>query len=57
MLIENHSPEHIASRMKEMLSDPARIAQWKENLKFAAGELCWENEKKILITVYNAYAG
>jgi glycosyltransferase involved in cell wall biosynthesis len=57
ILIDNHNPEHIAAKMKEMLADPGRIAQWKENLKFAAGELCWENEKKVLITVYKPYAG
>jgi glycosyltransferase involved in cell wall biosynthesis len=57
LLIESHDPQHIAAKMKEMLADPGRIAQWKENLKFAAGELCWENEKKILITVCKPYAG
>lgn len=57
MLIDNHNPEHIAAKMKEMLADPVRIAQWKENLKFAASELCWENEKMVLITVYKPYAG
>lgn len=57
MLIDNHDPEHIAAKMKEMLDDPVRIAQWKENLKFAASELCWENEKMVLITVYKPYAG
>jgi glycosyltransferase involved in cell wall biosynthesis len=57
MLIDNHDPQHIAGKMKEMLADPVRIAQWKENLKFAASELCWEKEKKVLITVYKPYAG
>jgi glycosyltransferase involved in cell wall biosynthesis len=57
MLIDNHEPGHIAERMKEMLEDPGRIAKWKENLKFAAGELCWENEKQVLVSVYKAYAG
>lgn len=57
MLIDNHDPQHIAGKMKEMLADPDRIAQWKENLKFAARDLCWENEKKVLISVYKPYAG
>jgi glycosyltransferase involved in cell wall biosynthesis len=55
--IENHDPEHIAFKVNEMLSDPARIAKWKENLNFAAETLCWENEKKILESVYIQYAG
>jgi glycosyltransferase involved in cell wall biosynthesis len=56
-LIENHDPQHIAGKIREMLSDPLRIAQWKENLKFAAAELCWENEKQALTAVYKTYAG
>lgn len=56
-LIENHNPEHIAGKIQEMLRDPVRIAQWKENLKFAAEELCWENEKEALKEVYKIYAG
>lgn len=55
-LIENHEPKHIAARINEMLSDPDRIAQWKENLKFAAHDLCWENEKAKLTAVYQQYA-
>jgi glycosyltransferase involved in cell wall biosynthesis len=55
-LIENHDPQHIADKIREMMSDPVLIAKWKENLKFAAAELCWENEKKALIAVYERYA-
>jgi glycosyltransferase involved in cell wall biosynthesis len=55
-LIENHDPRHIAAKIQEMLSDPVRIAQWKENLKFAASELCWENEKETFKQVYKRYA-
>jgi len=55
-LIENHDPKHIAGKLQEMLRDPVRIAQWKENLKFAAAELCWENEKEALKEVYSIYA-
>jgi glycosyltransferase involved in cell wall biosynthesis len=56
LLTENHDPEHIAARIGEMLNDPAHIAKWKENLNFAAGELCWENEKKALVAEYQNYA-
>ena len=56
VLIQNHDPEHIAYKITYMLSDPVRIVQWKENLKFAAQELCWENEKKVLTAVYDQYA-
>jgi len=55
-LIENHDPQHIAGKIREMLNNPAQIAKWKENLKFAATELCWENEKQVLKEVYETYA-
>ena len=55
-LIESHDPIHIAGKIDEMLKDRVLIAKWKENLKFAASELCWENEKKALMAVYEHYA-
>lgn len=55
--IEDHDPRHIAKKIREMTSDPVRVARWKENLTFAAAELCWENEKYSLTAVYENYAG
>jgi len=55
-IIKSHDPEHIADSISQMLEDPLQIAEWKENLKFAASELCWENEKQVLIDVYRPYA-
>jgi glycosyltransferase involved in cell wall biosynthesis len=55
-IIPDHDPQHIAGMMKRMLEDTAQIAVWKENLKFAASELCWENEKQAMIKVYRPYA-
>jgi glycosyltransferase involved in cell wall biosynthesis len=57
MLIDSHDPVHIAGKIKEMIDDQNRIEQWKENLKFAAQELCWENEKQVMKAVYKTYAG
>ncbi|MDX9905841.1 MAG: glycosyltransferase [Bacteroidales bacterium] len=57
MLIPDHNPVNIAALMKDMTGNPERIAQWKENLKFAASELCWEKEKQVLVNVYSKYAG
>ena len=53
--IENHDPEHIAGKINGMLSDKKQMSEWKENLRFAARELNWENEEKILIDVYKKY--
>ncbi|MCX6270009.1 MAG: glycosyltransferase [Bacteroidetes bacterium] len=55
MLTENHNPVHIASRIKEMLSDNIRMVKWKENLKLAASDLCWEMEESVLTDVYTKF--
>jgi glycosyltransferase involved in cell wall biosynthesis len=54
-LIENHDPEHIAKKINDMLTDSERMEKWKENLKFAAQELCWEKEKEHLINLFQVY--
>lgn len=53
--IDNHQPEHIADKMKRMLNDETATNRWKENLKVAAAELTWEDEKKVLIELYKEY--
>ncbi|MFA6923113.1 MAG: glycosyltransferase [Bacteroidales bacterium] len=54
-IIETHEPQHIASKIKSMLNNNGNIKKWKENLKIAANELCWENEEKELLKVYSQY--
>jgi len=54
--IENHDPKHIAEKIKEMTRNDEQLKIWKENLKFAAMELCWEKEEKIIKEVYQQYA-
>jgi glycosyltransferase involved in cell wall biosynthesis len=53
--IENHHPQHIAEKIKEMLTNEEQIPKWKKNLTFASKELCWElEEKKIFELISNA---
>lgn len=54
--IENHEPNHIAYKMKMMLESTEDRKKWKANLKLAAVELTWENEKKVLTKLYSKYA-
>jgi glycosyltransferase involved in cell wall biosynthesis len=54
--IENHKPNHIADKMKLMLESSEDRKKWKANLKLAAAELSWENEKKVLTDLYSKYA-
>ena len=50
--IENHNPEHIAEKINFMLNSPEKMQTWKENLKKASSELCWENEEKVLKDIF-----
>ncbi len=52
-LIESHEPAHIAKSIQAMLDDRVRFKQWQENCLEAAKELCWENEEKKLIEIYD----
>lgn len=50
--IENHNPEHIAEKINFMLNSSEKYNKWKENLKKASAELCWENEEKVLKEIF-----
>ncbi len=53
--IENHDPETIAKTIQEVLADEERRNLWKQNLKRAAAELCWENEEKELLKAIQSH--
>ena len=48
------SPEALRTAIMRLKDDKALYNTFKENLKIASKELCWENEKKILIDAYKA---
>ncbi|TAH44125.1 MAG: glycosyltransferase [Bacteroidetes bacterium] len=52
MLLNSHDPREIANVIRDFFSDADRLASWKENLKFAAQELCWENEESRLFKIF-----
>ena len=49
LITQSHDPKHLAGMIQKMLSDKEQFLKWKENARFAAHELCWENEKQKLI--------
>lgn len=53
--IDDHQPETIAGKIKDVIADEDNINKWKKNLIFAAQELCWENEEKTLLKIYEQY--
>jgi len=51
-LVDNYTPEHIAKKLNEMLTDEEKVKDWKQNMQKAKQELNWENEQKKLIEIY-----
>ncbi len=47
------STNDLAKTMNEMINDADSFAMWKENLKTAALELCWEKEEQKLFELFN----
>jgi glycosyltransferase involved in cell wall biosynthesis len=54
--IQNHDPEHIASKIKSMLQDESRMTLYRKNTQKAATELNWETERNTLIEIFAPYA-
>ncbi len=55
VFIENHDPKTIAATIQNALFDAERYGKWKQNLTVAAQDLRWENEEKVLLTIYQQY--
>ncbi len=50
--IEDHHPEHIAQKIKEIFGDPETMTRWKQNTWRVREELNWENESKIVLDIF-----
>ncbi len=53
--IDDHNPEKIATKINHILNNQGLIKEWKKNCSFAAIELTWENEEKVLKKIYSKY--
>ena len=50
---DTNDPQKLAYLFKEMIGNQEERKIWKQNLKEAAKELCWENEEKKLLEIYS----
>jgi len=50
-LLQSREPKGLANQIDSMINADTRII-WKQNLAKAAEELCWENEEKELLKIY-----
>ncbi len=51
-VVRDRDPERLARQVSEMMSSVELRRKWKENLRKAASDLCWENEVDRLRDVY-----
>lgn len=54
--IKNHDPRQLAQHISAMISNTARLEQYRQNCIFAAKVLNWENEKQTLVKILEKYA-
>lgn len=54
-IVHSHDPMQIAEKVNEIFNSEGRIKKWKSNIKRAASELCWENEKQKVIDLYSKF--
>jgi glycosyltransferase involved in cell wall biosynthesis len=50
--IDNHEPQHIASRIQEVFGDPVRLEIWKQHTEKVREELNWEKEGQIVLEIF-----
>jgi len=50
--IDDHQPEHMALKIKEIFADPCLLNRWKENTWRVREELNWEKESKIVLDIF-----
>jgi glycosyltransferase involved in cell wall biosynthesis len=50
--IEDHQPEHIARKIREIFADHDLLNRWKLNTCRVREELNWENESKIILDIF-----
>ncbi|MCF8372627.1 MAG: glycosyltransferase [Bacteroidales bacterium] len=54
IVAKSREPEYIAREIRMMLSDQEMRSRWDDNLKEAAHGLCWENEEKELMALFDS---
>jgi len=55
LVINETIPEAIANGIKLMLFDVDSYQLWKENCRKAKEFLCWENEREVVISIYQPF--
>ncbi len=51
-ILKSHTPKQLAEQIKAILADNKKLKFWKENTQKAQKELCWQNEEKELLKIF-----
>lgn len=54
LIVHDRDPKQLANKILEMFNNKTQYLAYRVNLEKAAAELCWENEKNKLISLYDA---
>jgi glycosyltransferase involved in cell wall biosynthesis len=54
-MIDSHEPQYLANKFDKMLTDKEKLSVYRQNLKKAAEDLCWENEEQEFIKIIQQY--
>ena len=55
-IISSHEPLYLAGMMDEMLENTGKLAIFRENIKKASIDLCWEKEETEFFRIFEPYA-
>ncbi len=48
----SHNPEELAKQIENIFKDNEKLSLWHKNLVNAKKELCWENQVKLLLSIF-----
>ncbi|MDB5255737.1 MAG: a-glycosyltransferase-related protein glycosyltransferase family 4 protein [Chitinophagaceae bacterium] len=51
--VPSHDPKDIANTIRNAFDTPGKLEEWKANLPIAAREVNWQNEEKVLLSIYS----
>ena len=54
-IIKSHDAKELGSKINSVLANKERLAEYKENTKIAARQLCWEKESLKLKEILSEY--
>jgi glycosyltransferase involved in cell wall biosynthesis len=56
-ILTERTPEKLAYQIQQVIENEQKMLVYKENLKKAANELCWEAEEKKLLSIFESVFG